>query len=259
VTRARDRVVVVSPHLDDAVLSAWLVLDRAGPAAEVVTCFAGLPPADAPGGHWDVTTGRGGGRAAVAERRREDLAAVGTTGAAVTHLDLLDGQYRPTGQDVSGELTALLRERLATAAEVWLPAAIGGHPDHLATRHAALAASVQVPRRRVYADLPYAAQPAWPSEVTRSVADHLVRLLASRLGQPSPDAVWRDALAGLPGATVGAAELHRLTRRRRAAKWRALRCYDSQLAALRLGPGDRLRRRRVLAWEACWTLPPGSG
>src|SRR3954468_1605952 len=53
---------ILSPHLDDAVLSCWHVLTGPGEVA-VVNVFAGVPPAGAPVGWWDRLSGDGGGRA----------------------------------------------------------------------------------------------------------------------------------------------------------------------------------------------------
>jgi hypothetical protein len=50
-----DVVVIVSPHLDDAVLSAASQLLR--PGARVVTVCAGEPPAGTPLAYWDRLTG----------------------------------------------------------------------------------------------------------------------------------------------------------------------------------------------------------
>ena len=46
------RLVVVSPHLDDAVLSVWTALRGHGDAT-VLTCFAGEPPVGAAVSAWD--------------------------------------------------------------------------------------------------------------------------------------------------------------------------------------------------------------
>src|SRR4051794_35229184 len=88
------RKVVVSPHLDDAVLSCWHVLQDG--EATVVTVFAGVPE---PGtrGWWDRLTGSDDSAARMRERLREDDAALGLGGATPLRLDLLDEQYRSNG------------------------------------------------------------------------------------------------------------------------------------------------------------------
>ena len=242
---------MVSPHLDDAVLSTWLALDRR-PGVEVVTCFAGFPSEDAAVGSWDVATGGPRGRAAVSGRRQEDLAALSRSRSMAVHLDLPDAQYRRDDVGVVGRLADLLRSRLPYGAEVWLPAGIGGHVDHIYTRDAVLAATGPQHRRMVYADLPYAAQPAWPGQLTGGARDRVVEALVPWLGRDTPLEQWRSAIAAVPGAALEDARLTRLTASQRRAKWAALRCYDSQVDALRCGRRHLLRRRRVFAFEACW-------
>ena len=250
---AGDRVVVVSPHLDDAVLSAWRVLaGRRG--VEVLTCFAGYPPQDAAMGSWEVATGGLQGRAAVAARRHEDRAALALSDSGVTHLDLPDAQYRRDDTGVVDNLAELLGPRLRGREEVWLPAGIGGHVDHCATRDAVLAASDASSRRMLYADLPYAAQPGWPAGLTGGVRDRLVAAAAPRLGMATPIQQWRTALATVPVVALDDVRLTLLTAAERRDKWAAVQCYGSQLEALRCGRRHHLRRRRVFAFEAYWSL-----
>src|SRR5215216_1292684 len=89
---AMNAVAVVSPHLDDAVLSAWLALTSA-PSVRVISCFAGVPEPTMQG-LWDKRTGLSSAAAAIAARRAEDVHALGLSGSTAVHLDLLDEQYR---------------------------------------------------------------------------------------------------------------------------------------------------------------------
>jgi hypothetical protein len=88
------RSVVLSPHLDDAVLSCWHLL--AGGDTTVVTVFAGVPE---PGtcGWSDRLTGASDSAARVRERLGEDTRAPALAGASSGRLDLLDEQYRGNG------------------------------------------------------------------------------------------------------------------------------------------------------------------
>ena len=54
---------------------------------------------------------------------------------------------------------------------LWLPAAIGGHRDHLDVRDALLPLAQELPpaRVRVYADLPYAAEAGYAAPARRSL------------------------------------------------------------------------------------------
>src|SRR6202158_5575221 len=79
----RARIVIVSPHLDDAVLGCALLM-IANPGATVVTVFAGNPPAyPTPLRSWDVQGGFGPGDDVMAVRRAEDRAALALLDAAL--------------------------------------------------------------------------------------------------------------------------------------------------------------------------------
>jgi LmbE family N-acetylglucosaminyl deacetylase len=246
-------VVVVSPHLDDAVLSAWLVLAESGPAT-VVSCFAGVPDPSVRG-PWDARTGSRSAPDAVATRRAEDIHALGFTGSRPVHLDLLDEQYRDGAPAPHAELVRLLRDQCRGASEVWLPAGLGGHTDHLATRDAGLAAIAPGQRVRVYADLPYAGQPGWPVQVTGAPRDLVVNGMLQALRRPERAQEWRAVLDGA-GIRADVADRHvvKLTRPQFRAKLRTLRAYESQLAALRCGSRHPLRERRLFAYEVYWAV-----
>lgn len=247
-----NRVVVVSPHLDDAVLSAWLVLTGNRPT-RVISCFAGIPHPFVQGS-WDHRTGLPSA-AAVAVRRAEDVSALALAGSEAVHLDLLDEQYRGGRDAPRAELAALLREHLTDAHEVWLPAGLGGHVDHIAARDAALSATTSAQRVRLYADLPYAGQPSWPVDVTGSARDLAVHCLLSVLGRPARAQAWRLALDS-GGIRMDLTRRHivKLTRSQFRAKVTAVRHYRSQMAALRCGPRHPLRERRLFAYEVYWTM-----
>ena len=148
------RRVVVSPHLDDAVLSAWSALSEGGAHVAVVTVFAGVPPRDTPLSAWDRHTAAEGAAELVLRRREEDASALGVCEVGHIHLDFLDVVYRSAAVPRAA-IVAALRDVVAEADEVWVPGGVGGHPDHLATARAALDA-VGAGTVRMYADLPYA-------------------------------------------------------------------------------------------------------
>jgi LmbE family N-acetylglucosaminyl deacetylase len=245
-------VAVVSPHLDDAVLSAWLVLTGNRPT-RVISCFAGVPPPSVQG-LWDEKTGLPSA-AAVAARRAEDVSALALAESEAVHLDLLDKQYRGDRDAPRTELVELLQEHLAGAREVWLPAGLGGHVDHIAARDAALSATTLTQRVRLYADLPYAGQPAWPVDVTGAPRDLAVHCLLSVLGRPVRAQEWRSALDG-SGIRMDLAQRHvvKLMLSQFRDKVAAVRRYRSQMAALRCGPRHPLRERRLFAYEVYWTM-----
>lgn len=83
-------VLVLSPHLDDALFSCAELIRQTRP--EVWTVFAG-DPQPAVTTAWDETCGFADSHTLVTQRRREDVGAFDGTGARVRHLDMLDGVY----------------------------------------------------------------------------------------------------------------------------------------------------------------------
>jgi LmbE family N-acetylglucosaminyl deacetylase len=162
--------VVVSTHLDDAVLSVFSVL---GPGTTVVTVFAGFPPAGALT-EWDRLTGATDSRDCVAERRIEDAAAIARTGAEAVHLDFADEQYVDMGlmpAPVPADVADALRPYVGDG-EVYVPAGIG-NKDHVRVRDAVLPVW---PGAVLYADLPYTLRDGWelPENLPRRETTHVV-------------------------------------------------------------------------------------
>lgn len=226
------QVLIVSPHLDDAVLSAWCDL----PGAVVANLCTAIPP---PGvvGDFDRTKGAADGADFMARRLAEDRAALALAGVG-SRLDLgfLDAQYRDAPLDPDE-----IRAALPPAERILAPAGLGGHPDHVAAREAALATGARV---TLYADLPYAARVGWPPWVTGDAArPHHV-----------PQARWELFLAGIPGSLSPRALA--LDASQRAAKERALRTYATQFEVLNGGPVNRLLNPAVLGFEVRWDVSP---
>jgi LmbE family N-acetylglucosaminyl deacetylase len=191
--------VVLSPHLDDAVLSVWHVLDS--PAdVRVVTVFAGVPE---PGFVTALDRARGGTESAQVVRRRrdDDRAALALAGRDPTHAAVLDADYRafripglraaierdPTQfvRLVAGERELQVgADELLEALGGWLdrdivyaPAGIGGHPDHRDVGRLGLRLAEDGHAVRLYADIPYLVRhglPSWLSGVENPRADELV-------------------------------------------------------------------------------------
>jgi len=109
-----ERIMVVSPHFDDAVQGAGLLLAR-HPGSTVVTVFAGPPPTyPDPPSEWDALGGFQRGDDVVALRRAEDTAALNVLGARTRWLEFVDHQYldtadRATPDDVAARLLAARR------------------------------------------------------------------------------------------------------------------------------------------------------
>jgi len=192
-------LLVISPHLDDAVLSCSALVDREEPAT-VMTVFSGEPnpPLQT---EWDTLTGFQDSAMAMAARRAEDQAALGGTGHQLRYLDLLQIGYSPPPRPESD------RRAIAAAVEEWargrnagvvaLPAGAGRsigrlrarigrrigfrtpilpHPDHLFVRDNAIEVIVRFPTISVllYEELPY---------LLDGTADRQVLSAAKRWGQ----------------------------------------------------------------------------
>jgi len=115
-----DRLLVFSPHFDDAAMGAGHLL-LAHPGSTVVTVFAG-PPARYPAEvtEWDALGGFQDGDDVVAVRRDEDLAALAVLDAHHHWLDFVDHQYltpeeRPTAVDVAPALAGAIDAARPTA------------------------------------------------------------------------------------------------------------------------------------------------
>lgn len=106
-------VLVLSPHLDDAMFSCSELIRRTRP--DVWTVFAGEPETPVTTS-WDLSCGYGDSHALVAQRRQEDQEAFAGTGASIRHLDMLDGVYT----SVSRRAADL--ESLAVEVDRWLSA-----------------------------------------------------------------------------------------------------------------------------------------
>lgn len=90
------QMLVVSPHLDDAVLSLGATMThvaRSGASVAVLTVFAGNPESTRPASGWDRQAGFETEGEAATARRSEDLEACRIVGAAPTWLPFAPGSY----------------------------------------------------------------------------------------------------------------------------------------------------------------------
>lgn len=151
------KVLVISPHLDDAAWSCAGILERHD--ATVVTICAGVPPAGIEPTQFDQRAGFVDAQEAMMARREEDERAMAALGCKVHHLDYLDVAYA-TGQRLD---TAVFVE--LQAARVRNEVVVGPlglrHPDHqvIATAFRRGVLDLHLPAW-VYEELPYAY--AWP-------------------------------------------------------------------------------------------------
>jgi len=232
------RIVVVSPHFDDAALGASHLLTRfAEPGrCTVITVLGGRPPAypDEPT-DWDAAGGFKSGDDVVAVRREEDRAAMAVLGAEPVWLDFADHQYLAKGERPTAEVVAPVLEAaiLATGATAtFLPMGLA-NPDHVMTHDAG---------RIVLARHP---ELAWFGYEDHGYK-HIPGILAWRVAKmfraglwPTPAMVPLDIDAGR--------------------KRKAISCYTSQIGPLER---DHALSERLAANvpEQMWRLaPPPSG
>jgi LmbE family N-acetylglucosaminyl deacetylase len=134
------RLVVLSPHFDDAAMGAGHLL-ASYPDTTVITVLAGRPPAypEVPS-EWDARGGFKAGDDVVAARRLEDLAALEVIESDHRWLEFADHQYlapadRPTPEQVAPVLAEVINEIDPTA--VFVPMGLG-NPDHVMVHDASL-------------------------------------------------------------------------------------------------------------------------
>lgn len=169
------RWIYLSPHLDDAALSAggWLYdLAHVGNTVEIWTIMCGFPRtrklspfAQYLHMEWGMKTAR----EVVGGRRTEDKNAAAILGAKARHFDFLDCIYRqdqagdwlyfdifvdplPAEADLPHRIASAISTRLKPDDEVICQLGIGRHVDHVTVRRAA-----ELLRRPLYytADIPY--------------------------------------------------------------------------------------------------------
>ena len=137
------RIVVLSPHFDDAAMGAGQMLIRHAEAhTAVITVLGGRPPAyPDPPSEWDALGGFRAGDDVVAVRREEDRAAMEVLGAQPVWLEFADHQYlEPADRPAAAEVAPTLEEAIARQAPtaVFVPMGLA-NPDHVMTHDAAMA------------------------------------------------------------------------------------------------------------------------
>ena len=227
------RIVVLSPHFDDAAQGAGLMLLRHQDAAPaVITVMAGPPDAyPDPVSEWDALGGFEVGDDVVALRRQEELAAMAVLGAEPVWLDFVDHQYlapeqRAQAPAVADVLEPALMARRPTA--VFAPLGLA-NPDHVVTHEAAMLVRERHPELAwfCYEDHGY---------------KHLPGLLAHRVGGLLKSGRWPTP-AMVPVSTDVDT------------KRRAMWCYKSQIPPLER---DHALTERMAANvpEQFWRLAP---
>lgn len=158
--------VVISPHLDDAMLSLGGYLQSH--PAQVVTVFAGVPELGEVS-DYDRSRGFSSSAAAMVIRCAEDSEACADLGCVAEHFDFLDLQYRRSMEDlrsVADRLVAALEPH--PTADVFVPLGLG-HEDHRFIADVALGCIWSGQTLHVYEELPY--RVLHPEEVVARFAE----------------------------------------------------------------------------------------
>jgi LmbE family N-acetylglucosaminyl deacetylase len=233
-------VVILSPHLDDAVLSCWHVLTAPG-EVEVITVFAGVPVALSGPAWWDRYTGAADSTERVRERIEEDRAALALAGRTAVNLGFLDEQYRDDEQALA-PLAEQIEALLPPRAWIYAPAAFANHADHALVRAVALQLRDAGFPVSLYADLPHATLHGWPAWVKGE------RRAGSR---DLVSAFWDHVLAGTSALEPTVHELDAEAHERKLA---AVKMYRTQLRGLEEFAGRPLSDRELLGYEVEWTM-----
>jgi len=198
---------VLSPHLDDAVLSCGLFL-AAHPGSFVVTAFSHGPPRVSPLPRWDTDARYfPDGADVMGVRRGEDISAAAMAHASTRHLGYWDGQYRTGGYGYQGPPEADLPALIAADLTGWARARPGlawviplgiHHRDHEITAEAGLIfAGGQAGQVYLYEDLPYARRyPGVVAARKRALGRRGYTLVADPALGSTPDLARKAAIVG---------------------------------------------------------------
>jgi LmbE family N-acetylglucosaminyl deacetylase len=211
------RVVVLSPHLDDAVFSLGATISKvagAGSCVEVLTVFSDDPLSDAPAIGWDTRGGFTTEGEAARARREEDREACRLLGAHPHWLPFCGGGYTPDKD--KDAITAAIGERVAGADTLLVPGFPLQNPDH-----------------------------RWLTELLESKPPRVLRI-GRYVEQPYSYAVRKELpLPRLGWETVSLSLGDRLRKRR------AILAYASQLPMLSVSKG-RLNRLVLQSEPISW-------
>ena len=224
-----DRVLLLSPHLDDAIISCGTFL-LANPGATVVTMFAASPAAYAdPLNEHDQACGFQPGDDTMAIRREENERAMAAVAATPRWLEYCQNSHQPREDPIAipaGGVDAV-RDAVREVDPTCVVAPLGLlHADHQALHATALAVRAAERDRAwfFYSDLPYAYIPG---------------VLGARLAR-----LHKAGITASPATLPVEPDFRK--------KWRAFVEYETQLP-----PMDapwRLRDRMARGGETYWTL-----
>lgn len=235
----------------------------------MVTVFAGVP---FPGFLTALDRARGGAESAevMHSRRADDESALAIAARRPIHLGLLDVDYRAfADQDVRAaverdpgrfietvaaaaqircdlaEVTDAIRPLVEDRELVYLPASIGGHPDHRDVALAGLRLAAPGREIRLYADVPYLFRhglPTWLGRRPNPLADAQAASALDAVGWPGAD-------EGRRVVELDAAELE--------AKSAAMHRYRTEYPLVNADFGGIFGNARAMRYEVVWCMVRG--
>jgi LmbE family N-acetylglucosaminyl deacetylase len=252
-----NRIVIISPHLDDGVFSLGAAIARAareGAHVKVVTVFGNDPASERPSAPWDRTCGFTTEGEAAAARREEDRRAVRLVGAEPVWFPFRDEEYGCDAGD--DDVWAAVAESVGWSETVVCPAFPLDHADHRRLTELVVGRIPSDRRLGFYVEQPYASwrligrgRRTWavPGLTLRRGVGNLVSIVARtssgrRLQQPIFPATIAEAIPREPTWTRTSARLADWW-----AKLRAVQAYESQLDEF--GP---LVASRMALYEFGW-------
>ena len=221
---AGGRLLVISPHLDDAVFSCEALLGFAQ-NVHVLTIFGGDAPPGMSISDWDLQCGFSEGTNVMKMRRQEDARALGELGAIPIWGEELQEGYRltPVEQD---RVTALISTTIETLSPSHVLFPLGlSHADHLTVASACVSAvrAHRISNAFVYAERPYAQRKI-------GIVGPRRRQIGKEGAELAPEALPRDARHG---------------------NRHAIQCYPSQLRGLKIS-AFRMGLFRERYWRITW-------
>ena len=158
------KVVILSPHLDDAVLNCWYTINHN--ECTVLTIFAGIPQKGTTK-LWDFLCGKKDSNQMVINRREENENALQNTGCSIQNLDYLDQQYRGNTSKVDIDQVVHTILDISPKDAIFLaPLAASRlfrHQDHVITRNIGVRLFHEKKQVQFYPDSPYMSLPTKPN------------------------------------------------------------------------------------------------
>ena len=221
---------ILSPHYDDAVLSAWHQIE--GPNTRVITVFGGSPENNKTG-FWDKNSTQMNGADTIKLRQAENQDALKNTTTSALNLSFLEIQYALFGKRNLIEIMDTIEEVVTKNAAIIAAAGLGRflkfHMDHIDTRKVALGLLDRGHDVSFYADIPYMLPKNdfdhWPEKISVEKAQRIL---------------------GVP-LTI---EPYELSSEQKMRKQLAVQAFSSQIPSINKSFNNALDNPETYRWEA---------